>query len=276
MIKNWTVITQPVRLGSDGIMIRERYLLNPKHANHKFTEELISIFGCAETSSRIALSGEQFRLNQQLYNHQGGRPLSSYAVEFCLTLPKGYRPSIKQWQAITKDCCLALARLCKLNKAEFAQYKHQIRAVLHKQEQEKRKGSGDHVHLIIGKVVGTRILKELQQKKATKLIKQAFNHSVLKHVGADYRSYEPTEIKNGKRITAWQHQHQKAVETLEVEKLIKNMQNQFNRWLEAKEKGNERQIKRQQNRLTKTYDSLKKHPLSQQQVSQIQRILDMK
>ncbi|MDF5425903.1 hypothetical protein P3691_27140, partial [Vibrio parahaemolyticus] len=105
MLKNWTVTTQPVRLASDGIMMRERYLLNAKHANHKYTEALISIFGCGETSHRIALAGEKFRLEQQL-KRKGGRPLSSYAMEYCLTLPKGYRPTAEQWQSIVKDCCL--------------------------------------------------------------------------------------------------------------------------------------------------------------------------
>ncbi|HGY9569307.1 TPA: hypothetical protein ACOJRH_005244 [Vibrio harveyi] len=269
MIKNWTVTTQPVRLGADGIMMRERYLLNPKHANHKHSEALISIFGCAETSNRIALSGEQFRLNQQLYNRRGGRPLSSYAMEYCLTLPKGYRPTKEQWQSIVKDCCLALAKLCKLNKSEFSQYRQQIRAVLHQQSHDGTKGSGDHVHLIIGKVVGGRVLKELQQKKSTKLIKQAFNKTVLEHVGIDYRSYEPIEREKGLRLSTWQYQHQKATEALEIEKLIKQMQTQFDRWLRAKEKLNERQAQRQQNRLSKSYEKLKRYSISTSQMERI-------
>ncbi|EEX66299.1 hypothetical protein [Vibrio metoecus] len=272
MIKNWTVTTQPVRLGSDGVIMRERYLLNKTHANHKYTDDLISIFGCAETSNRIALAGEQFRLNQQLYNHKGGRPLSSYAMEYCLTLPKGYRPSIKQWQSIVKDCCLALAKLCKLNKSEFSQYRQQIRAVLHQQSQDGTKGSGDHVHLIISKVVGGRVLKELQQKKATKLIKQAFNQSVLKHVGIDHRTYEPAEMEKGRRLSTWQYQHQKATEALEIEKLIKQMQAQFDKWLKAKETRDDRQLKRQKNRLLKTYEELKAKSTSPAQIENINKI----
>ncbi|HCG6382288.1 TPA: hypothetical protein NJ199_002317 [Vibrio parahaemolyticus] len=272
MLKNWTVTTQPVRLGTDGVMMRERYLLNTTHANHKYTDDLISIFGCAETSNRIALTGEQFRLNQHLYNRRGGRPLSSYAMEYCLTLPKGYRPSREQWQSIVKDCCLALAKLCKLNKYEFAQYRQQIRAVLHQQNQDGTKGSGDHVHLIIGKVIGERVLKELQQKKATKVIKQAFNQSVLKHVGIDYRSYEPIEKEKGRRLSTWQYQHQKATESLEIEKLIKQMQVQFDKWLRAKEERDERQLKRQKNRLLKTYEELKAKNTSPQQKENINKI----
>ena len=272
MLKNWTVTTQAVRMSSDGVMIRERYLLNEKHVNHKYTEGLISIFGCAATSNRIALAGENFRLNQQLYNRQGGRPLSSYAMEYCLTLPKGYRPTPKQWQSIIKDCCIALAKLCKLNKIEFAQYKQQIRAVLHQQEQTGIKGSGDHVHLVIGKVVGKRVLKELQQKKATKLIKQSFNLSTLKHVGNDYNSYVPTEIEKGRRLSTWQYQHQKATEVLEIEKLIKKMQLQCDKWLIAQNEQNERQKTRQENRLLKTYEDLKSLNLSVQQKEKINKI----
>ncbi|EGR2722209.1 hypothetical protein DUG83_12040 [Vibrio parahaemolyticus] len=272
MIKNWTVTTQPVRLASDGIMMRERYLLNTKHANHKHTKDLVSLFGCADTSNRIALAGEQFRLNQQLNNRRGGRPLSSYAMEYCLTLPKGFRPSSEQWQSIVKDCCLALAKLCKLNKSEFAQYRQQIRAVLHQQAQDGNKGSGDHVHLIIGKVVGSRVLKELQQKKSTKLIKQAFNKSVLEHVGIDYRSYEPIEKEKGRRLSTWQYQHQKATEALEIEKLIKQMQTQFDKWLKAKEAYDERQLKRQKNRLLKTYEELKAKSTSPAQIENINKI----
>lgn len=271
MIKNWTVTTQPVRLASDGIMMRERYLLNTKHANHKCTEDLVSLFGCAHTSNRIALAGERFRLNQQLNNRRGGRPLSSYAMEYCLTLPKGYRPSKEQWQSIVKDCCLALAKLCKLNKSEFSQYRQQIRAVLHQQSQDGTKGSGDHVHLIIGKVVGGGVLKELQQKKATKLIKQAFNQSVLKHVGIDHRTYDPIEKEKGRRLSTWQYQHQKATEALEIEKLIEKMQTQFDKWLKAKEARDERQLKRQRNRLLKTYEELKIKNTSPAQIENINK-----
>ena len=272
MLKNWTVTTQPVRLGADGVLIRERYLLNKTHANHKHTEALISLFGCAETSNRIAIAGEQFRLNQHLNNRRGGRPLSSYAMEYCLTLPKGYRPSIEQWQSIVKDCCLALAKLCKLNKSEFSQYRQQIRAVLHQQSQDGTKGSGDHVHLIISKVVGGRVLKELQQKKATKLIKQAFNQAVLKHVGIDHRTYDPIEKEKGRRLSTWQYKYQKATDLLEIEKLIKQLQTQFDKWLKAKEVRNERQLKRQKNRLLKTYEELKIKNTSLTQIENINKI----
>ncbi|QDF66033.1 hypothetical protein FJQ87_04475 [Shewanella sp. SNU WT4] len=272
MLKNWTVITQPVRFASDGVMMRERYLQSLKHANHKHTERIVSIFGSPNTSNKIALAGEEFRLNQQMYNRRGGRPLSSYAVEYCLTLPKGYRPTHQQWRAMIQDCCIALAKLCQLNKVEFTQYKQQVRAVLHQQLQNSSKGSGDHVHLIIGKVIGNRVLKELQQKKATRLIKQAFNLAVLQHIGIDHRSYIPIEQEKGRRLSTWQYQHEKAKEALKIEKLFKQMQAQFDKWLKAKEEFNDRQKKRQANRLIKTYESIETHALTKRQKEQVNQI----
>ncbi|EGR2700269.1 MULTISPECIES: hypothetical protein [Vibrio] len=271
MIKNFTLISQPVKLQSDGVMMRERYLLSEQHANHKHSDALISLIGCAETSHRIALAGEKFRLEQQL-KRKGGRPLSSYAMEFCLTLPRGHRPSIEQWQSITSDCCIKLAKYCKLTKAEFAQYRQQIRAVLHQQNQEGQKGTGDHVHLIIGKVVRGRVLMELQKKGATKLLKQTFNHAVLQHVGIDYRSYEPIEKEKGRRLSTWQYQYEKANQALEIEKLIKKMQSQFDKWLKAKEEHNNRQQHRQKNRLLKTYEELKLRKLSPLQQEKLEKI----
>ncbi|MBN8104158.1 hypothetical protein [Vibrio vulnificus] len=271
MIKNFTLISQPVKLQSDGVMMRERYLLSEQHANHKHSDALISLIGCAKTSHRIALAAENFRLEQQL-KRKGGRPLSSYAMEYCLTLPRGYRPSIEQWQSIASDCCIKLAKYCKLTKAEFAQYRQQIRAVLHQQNQEGQKGTGDHVHLIIGKVVRGRVLKELQKKGATKLLKQTFNHAVLQHVGIDYRSYEPIEKEKGRRLSTWQYQYEKANQALEIEKLIKKMQSQFDKWLKAKEEHNNRQQHRQKNRLLKTYEELKLRKLSPLQQENLEKI----
>jgi hypothetical protein len=271
MIKNFTLISQPVKLQSDGVMMRERYLLSEQHANHKHSDALISLIGCAETSHRIALAGEKFRLEQQI-KRKGGRPLSSYAMEYCLTLPKGYRPSIEQWRAMTSDCCIKLAKYCKLTKTEFTQFRQQIRAVLHQQKQEGQKGTGDHVHLIIGKVVGKRVLKELQKKGATKLLKQTFNYAVLQHVGIDHKSYEPIEAERGRRLSTWQYQHDKANQTLEIEKLIATMQSQFDKWLKAKEEYNDRQFRRQKNRLEKTYEVLKSKDLSPLQQEKIDKI----
>lgn len=256
MIKNWIVTTQAVKNGSEGLMIRECYLLSKNHPNHRQTEKLISIVGSPETTNKIAIAGEQFRLNQKLFNTKGGRPLTTYAVEFVLSLPKGRRPTPKQWRDITADCCMALARYLKLNNEELHQYKSQIRAVLHQQPQTGKTGAGDHVHLIVGKVTGKRVLKELQQKKATHLIKMAFNAAVLKHVGLDYKEYTPNEINRGKRLETWRYQQKKVFEAKHSLQALKKLQTQADKWFQAVEDQNVKQQKRQYNRLSKTLEEL--------------------
>ena len=272
MLKNWIVTTQAVKFESDGIITRERYLLSQKHPNHKSTEKLISIIGNSKTSQRIALVGEQFRLHQQLNNKKGGRPLSSYAVEFCLTLPRGHRPTPKQWHSIVSDCCISLAKMLELTKNEFEQYKKQIRAVLHQQPQDGHRGSGDHVHLIIGKVVNQRVLKQLQQKQATKLIKSAFNQAVLRHVGIDYREYKPYELNRGKRLETWKYESQKAQNALSIQKLINKLQTQADKWFAAINDHNLIQDKRQFNRISKTFADLENYSLSSEQTRQIDNL----
>ncbi|WP_129830551.1 hypothetical protein [Vibrio parahaemolyticus] len=170
MIKNWTVITQAVKDQSTGIMRRERYLLSKKVASHKSTN-IVEIIGTSLTSRKIAMLGEQYRLYQISKQTKGGRPLSSFAVEYCITLPKGISPTPQQWRLITIDCVNSLAQVCQLKPNDYEQFKKGIRAVLHQQDQTNPKGSGDHVHFIVSKVLSNRgILTELQKKQQLELL----------------------------------------------------------------------------------------------------------
>lgn len=260
MIKNWTVITQTVKYGSKGVACRERYITSTKHPNHTNTTKILSLIGNEHTSKYIALIGEQYRLRQQM-GHKAGRHLSSYAMEYCLTLPKGVELSYEQWGNIIAYCCKSIFQLCDLTNEDEFYFKKNIRAVIHRQNQENKMGSGDHVHLIIGKVLAgrnTRVLKELQQKKATKVLKTAFNIAVLKHAGLNYRNYTPSEINKSKKLETWKYHYSK---NLENEKMIIKMQSQIDKWFIAHNENNSRQLNRQFNRITKTYLTLNKSNL---------------
>jgi hypothetical protein len=279
MLKNWIVTTQAVKNGSDGVMVRERYILSASHPNHRQTEALIPLFGSEQTSQLIAIAGEKFRLKQKLECRQGGRPLSSYAMEFCLTLPKGHRPSILQWKHIIKDCCHSLAAQLELRGDEKKQFYKQIRAVCHQQTQSGKTGSGDHVHLIIGKVIAGRVLKDLQRKSATKTLKLAFNAAVLLHVGVSHTDYTPHELNRGKRLENWRYQHNKAQESLEVQKLINKLQVQADKWFKAHKESDSKQICRQFKRLTSTLSELSMVEVSnntQQDIKNLQNVIKQK
>ncbi|OEC83165.1 hypothetical protein A9D46_12190 [Photobacterium damselae subsp. damselae] len=252
MIKNWTVVTQPVRYGAQGIACRERYITSTKHPNHVNTTEIFSLIGNEQTSKYIALIGEQYRLRQQM-GHKAGRHLSSYAMEYCLTLPKGIELSNEQWKDIISYCCKSIFQICNLTNEDEFYFKKNIRAVIHRQNQKNKMGSGDHIHLIVGKVLGgknTRILKELQQKKVTRALKTSFNIAVLKYAGLNYRDYTPSELNKSKKLETWKYHYNKKIEN---EKTIIKMQNQIDKWFIAYNERNSRQLNRQFNRLTKSY-----------------------
>ncbi|QET61110.1 hypothetical protein FOB75_09405 [Vibrio parahaemolyticus] len=255
MIKNWTVVTQPVRYGSKGVACRERYLTSKAHPNHKNTCEIQEIMGSEKTSRYIALIGEQYRLRQQM-SGKAGRHLSSYAMEYCLTLPKGVSPTDKQWYQIITFCCNSLKKVCNISNEQELYFNKCIRAVLHKQDQTMHSGSGDHVHLILGKVIAgknPRVLNELQQKKATIALKSAFNVAVLKYVGLSHVDYTPSELNRAKKLEIWKAHKD---EDIKKSKTIMRMQSQIDKWFSAFKSRNNRQLNRQFNRINREYANI--------------------
>lgn len=249
MIKNFTLITQPVKNGFDGVLTRERYFLAANHPNHSRTEEIIELIGSKKTSLNIAMNGERYKLHQKVRSNRRGRPISSYAVEFCLTLPKSYRPTNEQWVKVAKECVFALAYHLNLSGSDKEAFYKGVRAVCHRQRQDG-KGAGDHVHLLIGKVVNNVVLTDLQKKSATSTIKIAFNQAVAKHLSINVEEYRPCELSRGKRLEKWSH-------TLnEKSKLEERLQKQIAKWNQAKELGDLKQLKRQKNRIKKTLEEL--------------------
>ncbi|MFN1552096.1 hypothetical protein [Vibrio natriegens] len=250
MIKNFTLITQAVKNGFDGVINRERYFLSYNHPNHSNTEEIIEIIGSRQTSINIATNGERYKLKQKIRRERRGRPISSYAVEFCLTLPKGYRPTKDQWNKVLKECICALSYHLNLSDKDKKEFYSNVRAVCHRQLQEGR-GTGDHVHLLVGKVVNGTVITELQKKSTTKTIKVAFNQAVAKHLSLNVADYKPKELNRGRRLEKWSY-------TLnEKKKIEERLQKQIDKWNKAKEEGNTKQMKRQMNRINKTLAELK-------------------
>ncbi|MFW1017614.1 hypothetical protein [Vibrio parahaemolyticus] len=264
MIKNWTVITKAVKDQSSGVMRRERYLLSTKVASHKETK-IIELIGTPKTSRRIAMLGEQYRLYQAAKQTRGGRPLASFAIEYCITLPKGISPTPEQWHTIITDCLNALAQVCTLSSEEYEQFKKGIRAVLHQQNQTSSKGTGDHVHFIVSKVLPKKgVLTALQKKAATRALKSAFTLSVFKHTNISVNNYTPSEINRSKRVEGWKIHYQRMCQSKEELKLIRQLQQQVDKWYIAKDSGDYKQFNRQMNRINKSINLLSNKELSEQ------------
>ncbi|EIF8962034.1 hypothetical protein [Vibrio parahaemolyticus] len=219
MIKNLVVTTQSVKNGSNGIIARERYLTNINHPNHRLTEKIVSLIGNRQTSKRMCELGEKHKLMQKYKSRKGGRPLSSFGMEFCLTIPSNAKkPTDEQWIKVISYICRSLAKKLKLSEDEYKTFKKNIRAVCHKQK-ENSNGSNDHVHLIIGKVLNDKILTSLQKKETTRLIKQSYSMIAIKEFGIDHNKYQPN-YKNSKKLEMWRYNKNKLEKSKETEEII--------------------------------------------------------
>ncbi|MGF1699611.1 hypothetical protein L4D09_04750 [Photobacterium makurazakiensis] len=205
---------------------------------------------------RIALMGEQFNLRRTV-NNSRGRRLESYAMEFCLTLPKGYRPEPQAWRRVISDICSNTQKYCKLSPEEFKRFKTCVRAVLHQQDQSIKGGTGDHIHLILPKVViddnNFRILKELQRKQYTKILKNIYTSSVIKQFGYKIEGYSPKNKNSGKKLEVWKANKNTLDHNIDKSRTLIRIVKQMDNWLLAFRERDERQMNRQVNRIQKSY-----------------------
>ncbi|EGR3441943.1 hypothetical protein DMX23_24720 [Vibrio parahaemolyticus] len=181
---------------------REQYLNNKNHKNHKKTEAILNIWGGVDSTANIIRNAEHRRLDT-LKKGKGGRPPSE-AMEFVLTLPKGIRPSQEQWQKMCKKVVTDIAAKLNIHPREFNGV---ARAVVHQQEQTGSKGSGDHMHLMMGKFTNSKkYLPDLQRKGVLHTIKVSFNAAVRDVMGVDHSTYEANKNYEGvakKKAPQW-------------------------------------------------------------------------
>jgi hypothetical protein len=307
-MKGWTVVTKVTRDKSEGLAGREVYLHNKEHKNHVKTEAIVQLFGNTQTMAKMAHNGA---IAAAIVKDQGkgGRPPESYAVEFTLNLPKGYRPTPKQWHQITKHTIKKIAEKLRIKPEVIAA---QTYATLHQQDQTpnphpvtgKEQDTGDHVHIVVGKFLPNGVcLRDLQRKTMTRTVKDAFNFGTLA-IGYDWQEYAATKLQvqehaNKKRVPTWRVKaarenealdrrmavlskkvarmedradeiekrersleereaeiNEKMAEQKVIDKLLKNFENQGNKWLLAYESDDAKQMNRQKNRLNKTLTAL--------------------
>lgn len=178
-------------------------MLDMKHPNHEHTDEIMSVFGGNEAVKNIIRNCHERKL-QNLVKGKGGRPPSE-AMEFVLTLPKGIRPEKEQWRKMINDVMGDVAKKMGVSGDDF---KGIVRGVVHRQSQDKAiKGSGDHMHLMIGKFTNdNKHLPDLQRKGVLHVMKESFNKQMREVMGIDNRTYEPSKGYNGiakKKAPQW-------------------------------------------------------------------------
>ncbi len=257
MLKNWTVITESTKC----VLAREKYLNDAKHKNHNNTESILNLFGSEETSLNMIRNCNKYTLHQ-LSKRRGGRPPTA-AIELVFALPQGIRPSLLEWRKILNIIMRSLASSLDVTGKDLAQI---TRAVVHQQKQFKEiRGSGDHLHLLLGKFTSDLVyLRDLQRKSTTRLVKQAFNTAILEVLRIDNRSYSPQKSYLGqakRRAPQWKvkaARRNKEIEDKanETTQRLMRLMNQATKWLEAFKSEDSRQMNRQYNRMKKDLELL--------------------
>jgi hypothetical protein len=194
-IKNWTVTVETVK----SVAAREVYFENKDEPSHADSLSLTKIWNGEAASMRMMTLCEQAKAKQKAAR-KGGRPPTA-AVEFVFVLPSdlGENGTNEQWKEVTKEMVISLARSVGVEPNELSKV---CRGSLHREPQTSSEDAtkGTHVHLMVGKILpnGTPMPK-LQQKKALHEVKQAFNASVLKHLGYNHEMYVARSNSNKKR-----------------------------------------------------------------------------
>lgn len=291
-MRGWTVVTQATKDGSQGIARREHYLHDKSHPNHSKTTAIATIWGNENTMRNIAYNGESYAAKKRV-NRKGGRPATSFAMEFTLNLPKGYRPNHwkNDWQSIVKQVLKDVASKLqiKVEVIEAMTY-----AVLHQQDQTpdldkngKEQGTGDHLHLVIGKFTPKGLyLRDLQRKTITNTVKNAFNHASKAVCGFDWTEYRDHKLKaqehaNKRSIPIWKIKAARELKNIEeqqtaldekakilaekgkeldrqmeeavlTKRLMATFEKRAEKWLIAYAEQNQTQMNRQANRLKKS------------------------
>lgn len=189
---------------------------------------------------------------------RGGRSPTA-AIEFVFSLPKTIRPNNKQWRSILNIVMRNLASSLDIKSNELASI---TRAVVHRQNQDTElKGSGDHMHILLGKFTDDLVyLRNLQRKSTTRLIKQSFNVAMLNVTGISNETYKPIKSYAGnakKRAPSWKVKAaRKSEKVSEQQKRLKCIIEQARKWLEAFESQDARQMNRQFNRINRELERL--------------------
>lgn len=234
-MKGWTVKTQVTKKGGKGIAARQYYLHNKDDPSHAKTEAIEQIWGSRKTMANIVYNAESAAA-QIKAKGKGGRPTESYAIEFTLDLPKGRRPTTEQWTEITKSLIRDVSKKLGIKPQVIAD---QTYAVLHQQSQEieydargRKVGTGDHIHVVIGKFTPMgKCLRDLQRKTMTHVVKESFNNSTMR-MGFDWTQYRDHELQaqehaNKRTVPTWRVKAARELEAIAAQQAALDAQAQI-------------------------------------------------
>lgn len=183
-LKNWTVTADSIQKSDAGLISFTKYLEDKNHKNHKDkTESIMPIFGNAKNLAYTQCKRASDKNLEMRLKRKGGRPVTTFAQSFVLSLPQGVRPTQQQWKEMIANVIKFSATVIDENIQEL------MKDTFINVHDNK---SNPHLNLLIGKIDSAgRIRKPVTQKKFLTAIKTSFNAAVLKTMGVDYATYTP-------------------------------------------------------------------------------------
>ncbi|NGZ68710.1 coiled-coil domain-containing protein 22 [Vibrio aestuarianus subsp. cardii] len=257
-IKNWFVRSEAITDKALGAIRYARYLTDENHPNHKVKTTILHIHS---RPVDIALTAIKEAYNADLNNakkQKGGRPTSSYLQSFVFSLPADVLLNDEQWKEVSKTLVKDLAERLNISTKQILKYSS---LVLHKQ-------SNPHLNLIVCRTMnGQSFQQSLTRPSTTNLLKTSFNRELIR-CGYDFQDYKPKSKRN-KRLKRWEeitdkekiiddkHQSLKTVQLV-----IRKLNNQLKKLVLAYRTEDQKNIKRQQNRLNRTIEQLEPDELT--------------
>lgn len=257
-IKNWFVRSEAITDKALGAIRYARYLTDENHPNHSKKTTINYIHG---RPVDIALIAIKEAYNADLVNakkQKGGRPTSSYLQSFVFSLPADVELNNEQWKNISKALIKDLADRFNVSTKQLLKYSS---LVLHKQ-------NNPHLNLIVCRTMdGQSFQQALTRPSTTNLLKASFNRELIK-CGYDYQDYKP-KAKRSKRLKRWEEltEKEKIIDDKHqslktVHSVIRKLNNQLKKLVLAYRTEDQKNIKRQQNRLNRTIEKLEPEELT--------------
>ncbi|CAH8208595.1 hypothetical protein [Vibrio aestuarianus] len=269
-IKNWFVRSEAIADKALGAIRYARYLTDKNHPNHKGKTSILNIHS---KPVDIALIAIKEAYNADLVNskkQKGGRPTSSYLQSFVFSLPVDVELNNEQWKNISKALIKDLADRLNVSTKQLLKYSS---LVLHQQ-------SNTHLNLIVCRTMdGQSFQQALTRPSTTNLLKASFNRELIR-CGYNYQDYKP-KAKRSKRLKRWEEltEKEKLIDDKHqslkvVHSVIRRLNNQLKKLVLAYRTEDQKNIKRQQNRLNRTIEKLEPEELTElQKSSSLEEIL---
>jgi hypothetical protein len=210
-MKNWCVISKPIKEQSKGLSAYLTYLVNAEHSNHKSKTKIVSVLGNIDKLYKKIIYSVAERDLTRSKKRKGGRPCQSYAQSYVFTLPENLpmHPTYSDWRYISVEL---LKTIQAFTGASSEELKNNVFINFHDQK-------NPHLNIVVSKVMHKSVQTVLQKKSIVTALKKTFNFAVLAAIKLSPDDYTPLK-KRSKRYNEYQYQQNKLLDS--CDDFIKN------------------------------------------------------